>query len=352
MPDDTNVVCVKVGQRQVTMADSPVPVPGDGEIVVRTTLATLCGSDVHILDESPLNPATVPPGLAGQPMGHEAVGVVHAIGRGVRQLQPGQRVITSCFTACGGCIQCLEGQLSACTGGGGLLFGCQGRYYRVGFADISAAPIPDDLTDEQVLFATDIMSTGLAAVERGEVGFGDTVAIFGQGPVGLCATAGARARGAGLIIAVEGVPERIDMARQMGANVVVDPADDPVGVILRLTSGGGVDVAIEAVGIQATLDMATRVLRKGGTLSSVGIYGGLPGVTLPAGVPSFYHRKVVSTLCPVGHIRLKRLMMLVQHGGFDLGPLFTHRMPLHEAPSAYDLFRSRSGGVMKIALVP
>lgn len=352
MPEDVNLVCVKTGQKQVQMVEAPVPAPGEGEIVVRTTLTTLCGSDLHILDESPLNPATVPAGLPGLPMGHEAVGVVQAIGPGVRRHQVGQRVIASCFTACGWCTQCLEGQLSACTGGGGLLFGCQSRYFRVAFADISAAPIPDDLTDERVLFATDIMSTGLAAVERGEVGFGDSVAIFGQGPVGLCATAGARARGAGLVIAVESIPERAAMARRLGANLVVDPADDAVKAILALTDGKGVDVAIEAVGIQATLDSASRVVRRGGVISSVGIYGGLPGITLPSGVPSFYHRRVIFTLCPVGHDRLKRMMQLLQHGEFDLTPIITHRTPLAEAPAAYDLFRARAGGVLKVVLAP
>lgn len=350
MPEDVNLVCIKVGQKQVRMIEAPVPEPRDGEIIVRTTLTTVCGSDLHFLDESPLDPARVPVGMAGLPMGHEAVGVVHGVGPGVRRLEVGQRVITSCFTACGWCTQCLEGQLSACTGGGGLLFGCQSSYYRVPFADISAAPIPDDLGDEQVLFATDIMSTGLGAVERGEVGFGDTVAIFGQGPVGLCATAAARARGAGLIVVVESIPERIAMARRLGANLVVAPGDDAVRTILQLTDGAGVDVAIEAVGIQTTLDMASRVVRRGGVVSSVGVYGGLSGITLPAAVPSFYHRKVVFTLCPVGHDRLKRLMRLVQYGAFDLTPLITHRLPLAEAPTAYELFRSRASGALKVVL--
>lgn len=349
---DSNLVCVKVGQKQVRMAEAPIPEPGEGEIIVRTTLTTLCGSDMHFVDETPLNPAMVPEGLPGQPMGHEAVGVVHAVGPGVRKLRVGQRVITSCFTACGQCTQCLEGQLSACTGGGGLLFGCQGLHYRVKFADVSAAPIPDDLDDDQVLLATDIMSTGMGGVERANVGFGDSVAIFGQGPVGLCATAAARARGAGLVVAVESIPERAEMAKRLGANAVVNPADDAVGSILALTNGAGVDVAIEAVGVQPTLDMATRVVRRGGTVSSVGVYGGLPGITLPAGVPSFYHRRVIFTLCPVGHDRLSRLMQFVRYGAFDLRPLITHRMPLADAPAAYDLFRSRGSGVLKIALQP
>jgi alcohol dehydrogenase len=350
--DTANLVCVKVDQARVRMVELPVPEPGEGEIIVRTTLSTICGSDLHILDESPLNPALVPAGAPGLPMGHEAVGVVHAVGPGVRTLRPGQRVVVSCLTACGRCTQCLEGQLSACTGGGGILWGGQGRYVRVPFADIGTAVIPDDLRDEQVLFATDILSTGLGAVERGGVGFGDTVAVFAQGPVGLCATAGARARGAGLLIAVESIPERAAMARRLGANVVINPSTtDPVAAILELTDGRGVDVAIEAVGLQATFEAATRVVRRGGTVSSVGVYGRLPALSLPSGVPSFYHRRVVFTLCPVGRDRLRHLMALIRYGGLDLTPLITHRMPLAEAPAAYERFRARTDGVLKIALV-
>lgn len=341
-----NLVCVKVAQREVRMVEATIPEPAEGEIVVRTTLAALCGTDMHVLDEFPLRPDS-----PGQPMGHEAVGVVVAVGAGVRNFQPGQRVTASCLTACGRCPQCLEGQLSACSGGGSLLLGCQARYFRVPFADIGAASIPDELSDEQVLFTGDIMSTGLGAIDRADVKFGDSVVIFGQGPVGLCATAGARARGAGLVIAVESIPERAEMARRLGANFVVDPtAADPVGAILQLTGSRGADVAVEAVGLQATMDAATRVVRRGGTVSSVGVYGSLPGVMLPAGVPSFYHRKVVFTLCPSGYDRLQHLMQLVQFGGLDLTPLITHRLPLSQAPAAYDLFRSRKA--LKVVLVP
>jgi len=149
------------------------------------------------------------------------------------------------------------------------------------------------------------------------------------------------------------VPERVAMAKRLGANVVVDPASgDVVEAVMQLTGGQGVDVAIEAVGLQATLEAATRVVRRGGTVSSVGVYGGLPGVTLPTGVPSFLHRKIVFTLCPVGRRRLEQLMRLVQYGGLDLTPLITHRLPLTEAPAAYEIFRSRGEGVLKVVLTP
>lgn len=342
---------MKTAQHEVRMVETAIPVPAEGEVVVRMTSSALCGTDMHILDESPLNPGMLPAGAPGLPMGHEAVGIVVAIGAGVRNLHEGQRVVASCLTACGRCPQCLEGQLSACSGGGSLLFGCQANYFRVPFADVGAAPIPDGLSDEQVLFAGDIMSTGLGAIERAELKFGDSVVVFGQGPVGLCATAGARARGAGLVIAVESVPERAEMARRLGANVVIDPTvGDPVSAILELTGPIGADIAVEAVGLQQTMDLATRVVRRGGTVSSVGVYGGLPGVMLPAGPASFYHRKIVFTLCPSGAARLQQLMRLVEFGGLDLTPLITHRMPLSQAPEAYELFRSRKA--LKIVLLP
>lgn len=342
---------MKTAQREVRVVEAPIPAPAEGEVIVRMTLAALCGTDMHILDESPLNPDMLPAGAQGLPMGHEAVGIVVAVGPGVRNLHEGQRVVASCLTACGRCPQCLEGQMSACSGGGSLLFGCQANYFRVPFADVGAAPVPDGLCDEQVLFAGDIMSTGLGAIERADLKFGESVVVFGQGPVGLCATAGARARGAGLIVAVESVPERAEMARQLGANVVVDPTtEDPVSAILQLTGPIGADVAVEAVGLQQTMDLATRIVRRGGTVSSVGVYGGLPGVMLPAGTSSFYHRKVVFTLCPSGVARLQQLMHLVQFGGLDLTPLITHRMPLSQAPEAYEMFRSRKA--LKVVLLP
>ncbi len=143
------------------------------------------------------------------------------------------------------------------------------------------------------------------------------------------------------------------MAKKFGANVVINPQEkDPVTEIQQLTDGKGADVAVEAVGTQATLDGATRCLRRGGTASSVGVYGLLPQVTLNTLAPSFLHRKVVSTLCPSGHDRLTHLLNLIAYGNVDLSPLFTHRMKLSESPAAYDLFRSKAEGVLKIALTP
>lgn len=342
----TSNTCVKTGQHQVAMSQVPYPdEPGPGQALVRTTLSTLCGSDMHIVDEMPL-----PPGV---PMGHEAVGVVEAVGPGVTAFKPGDRVASSCLICCGTCARCMEGDYSVCStfnAPGNLLFGAQGEFFLVNGAQTTMAKIPDNLEDEQVLFVTDIMSTGVAAIERAGIRSGDTVAVFAQGPVGLCATAGARALGAGRIIAVEGIPERQAMARRLGADVVFEPAE-AVAKILEMTGGRGVDIAVEALGHQATFENACAVTRLGGTVSSVGVYSTFPTLQLPTG-GTFIHRKLVTTLCPVGTERLNRLMAMIGTGKVDLRPLLTHSMKISQTPDAYDLFRRKEGGVLKIALRP
>lgn len=354
--------CVKTGLGKVEMMDLPIPEPGEGEIVIKTSMATVCGSDMHFLDEYPneMLEGAFPGNLRpeGLPVGHEAVGTVHSVGAGVTRVQPGERVISACLVGCGWCSECLRGDYSQCTGSGGqvgrTLFGCQSEYYRVPFANVNVAKVPEDVSDEAAILATDIMSTGFGAIDRAEARFGDSIAIFAQGPLGLCATAGARARGCGLIIGVDTVPERLEMSKKFGANVVINPKEkDPVTEILALTNNQGVDVAVEAVGTQPTFEAATRVIRRGGTVSSIGVYGLLPQLTVPViGAPSFYHRRIVTTLCPAGHERMEHLLGLIQHGNVDLTPLFTHRMKLADAPKAYDLFRSKAEGVLKIAITP
>lgn len=353
---------IKTALGKVEMLDVPIPEPAEGEIVIKMSMATVCGTDIHFLDEFPNEmlegafPGTLWP--EGLPMGHESVGTVHIVGPGVTRLQSGDRVISASFLGCGNCTECLHGDFSMCTGTGGqlgrLLFGCQSEYYLVRFAEVNVAKVPDGVSDEVAVLVTDIMSTGFGAIDRADAGFGDSVAIFGQGPLGLCATAGARARGCGLIIAVDTVPERLEMSKKLSANVVINAKEkDPVAEILALTSNEGVDVAVEAVGTQATFEACTKVVRRGGTASSIGLYGPTPQLTIPIfGAPSFYHRKIVTTFCPSGRHRMEHLLAVLQHGNIDLSPLFTHRMKLADTPKAYDLFRSKQEGVLKIAITP
>lgn len=340
----------------VALQELPTPEPGPGQILVRTTLTTICGSDVHFVEDFP------PRGrrASQRALGHEGVGVVEQVGDGVIRHSAGDRVVASCVQPCGTCEECLRGNSSLCERlRGGT--GCLAEYFIVTNADVAATQIPDDLRDDEVIFAGDIMSTGFGAIENGEVALGDSVAIFAQGPVGLCATAGARLRGAALIIAIEGIPERREMAEHLGADIVIDPgAVDAVEEILRLTDGKGVDVAVEAVGLPETFRMATSVPRPGGCVSVCGIFA-VPELSLPTHNPyagpshfrwQFNQFRLVTTRCPSGHHRLDQLMRLVRGRRVDLTPLFTHRLPLAQAGEAYDMFRHRRDGVIKIALTP
>ena len=351
------LACIKTANGKVEMMDLPVPEPGEGEIVIKMSMATVCGTDMHFLDEfvnemvNGIYPGVLRP--EGLPMGHEAVGIVHAVGPGVTRFQPGDRVISSCLVGCGKCHQCMTVDYSVCSGGGRVMFGCQAEYYTAPYADINVARVPDGVSDEAAVLATDIISTGFGAIDRAGAGFGDSVAIFAQGPLGLCATAGARARGCGLIIAVDAVPERLEMSKKFGANVVINAKEkDAVAEIMSLTGDVGVDIAVEAVGTQATFEACTKVVRRGGTVSSIGVYGLSPHISMPTAVPSFLHRNIVTTLCPSGRDRMEHLLALLQNGSVDLTALFTHRLKLADAPKAYDLFRSKTEGVLKIAITP
>lgn len=215
------------------------------------------------------------------------------------------------------------------------------------------APVPETLSDEQVLMCPDIMSTGFGGAESGKISIGDMVAVFAQGPIGLCATVGARLMGAAKIIAVDQVPERLEMARRMGAHEVVDFSKvDPVDEILRITDGRGVDVAIEALGLQATFEAALRVLRPGGTLSSLGVYSGDLKIPLDALVAGLGDHTIITTLCPGGKERMRRLMAVIESGQVDLGSMVTHRFALEDIEAAYDLFANQRDGVLKVAITP
>jgi threonine dehydrogenase-like Zn-dependent dehydrogenase len=199
----------------------------------------------------------------------------------------------------------------------------------------------------------DIMSTGFGGAESGGIRIGDTVAVFAQGPIGLCATLGAKLMGATSIIAVESLPERASVARRLGADHVVDFRKvDPADEILRLTGQRGVDVAIEALGTQATFEACLRVLRPGGTLSSLGVYSGDLKIPLGAFAAGLGDHKIITTLCPGGKERMRRLMSVIAAGRGDLRSMVTHRYKLEDIEAAYDLFSHQRDGVLKVAITP
>jgi alcohol dehydrogenase len=340
------------GPNHIGIEQVSIPKPGPGEAVIRVTLTTICGTDLHILKgEYPVK--------SGLVIGHEPVGVIHELGVGLTDYAVGERVLVGAITPCGQCNYCLSGDWSQCGGPiGGWRFGnsingAQAEYLLVPNAQANLAKIPDDLSDEQVVLLADIASTGISAAESADVQIGDTVAVFAQGPIGLCATAGAKLKGAGSIFAVESDPMRTAMAKRMGADVVVDHTKtNAVEEIRRMTNGKGVDVAIEALGTQATFESALRVLRAGGTLSSLGVYSGKLSVPLQPFAAGLGDHKIITTLCPGGKERMRRLMELVRHGRLDLRPLLTHTFSLDHITEAYKLFGERRDGVIKVAVRP
>lgn len=349
----TMKAAVFVEPGRIVLDEKPVPAIGPEDALVRVTLTTICGTDVHILKgEYPV--------AAGRIVGHEPVGVIEALGASVTGYGVGQRVIVGAITPCGQCNTCLDGHPSQCGGKlmggwrfGNTIDGCQAEYVRVPFAMANLTPVPEGLTDEQVLMCPDIMSTGFGGAESGGIRIGDAVAIFAQGPIGLCATAGAKLKGATHIIAVDGIPERLEMAKRMGADATIDfHATDPVSEILRLTGGRGVDVAIEALGTQQTFESCLRVLKPGGTLSSLGVYSGKLTLPVDAFGAGLGDHRIVTTLCPGGKERMRRLMDVIASGRVDLEPLVTHRYTLDRIEEAYDLFSHQRDGVLKVAVRP
>jgi threonine dehydrogenase-like Zn-dependent dehydrogenase len=226
----------------------------------------------------------------------------------------------------------------------------QAEYVSIPYAQANLTTIPDSLTDEDVLLLADIASTGFAAAESGGVRLGDTVAVFAQGPIGLCATLGARLMGASELYAVDSVASRLQISRKFGATTTILAGDDPVLQIRELSGGRGVDVAIEALGEQATFENALRVLRPGGTLSSVGVYSGHLRIPLDAFGAGLADQTIVTTLCPGGKERMRRLMRLVTSRRIDLTPLFTHVFTLDQIQNAYATFGSRQENVLKVAI--
>ena len=340
------------GVGQIAIREVPKPVPGPGEAVIRITATTICGTDVHIVrGEYPVKRGLI--------LGHEPVGVIDELGAGLGEYAVGQRVIVGAITPCGQCFYCLNGNHSQCHGGvggwrfGNTINGAWAEYLLVPDARANLAPIPDGLRDEDVLLCPDIFSTGLSGAESGTIRVGDTVAVFAQGPIGLCATLGARLKGAALIVGVDSIPQRLEVARRFGANVTLNPEEVAViDAIKELTGGRGVDVAIEALGRQETFENALRATRPGGTLSSLGVYSGklvAPYEALYAGLGD---QRIVTTLCPGGKERMRRLMSMIEHRRVDLSPLVTHRFALDDIEEAYDLFSQQRDGVLKVALFP
>lgn len=351
---------------RIELIDKKIPDVGPNDALVRITTTTICGTDIHILKgEYP-----VAPGLT---VGHEPVGIIEKLGANVVGYQEGQRVIAGAICPSFTSYPCQDGFPSqdgsyleedgvcSCHGYkatagwrfGNLIDGTQAEYVLVPDAQANLAPIPDALSDEEVLMCPDIMSTGFKGAENANIRIGDIVAIFAQGPIGLCATAGAKLRGASIIIAIDGNDERLSISEKMGANVTLNfHKVDVVAEIMKLTKGRGVDASIECLGLQTTFEQAIKILKPGGTLSSLGVYSDDLVIPMKHFAAGLGDHTIRTALCPGGKERMRRLMNVIQYGGVDLKALVTHTYSLDDIVAAYDLFAHQRDGVLKIAIKP
>lgn len=345
------------GPNDIRLETAPEPQLRDAQdAIVRVTTASICGSDLHVLH------GLMPKMNEGAIIGHEFVGVVDSVGDAVESFKPGDRVVGPAAVWCGHCRACRKGLLSACENGAvfgnGPLFGgvdgAQADYVRVPFANVTLHAVPDGLPDDRVIFAGDILPTaysalaGLAPGCRG-VCAGDTVVVFGAGPVGLCAVASAKVFEPARIIVVDMEAYRLEMARRLGAGLVIDASIEDVRALVKeATDGWGADYVVEAVGKQETLNNAVAVSAPGGIVSVVGVFQQPVSVNAPRMLA-----KNLTLTVGMGDLgRIQELIDLSAAGRLDLTPLITHRLPLADAIEAYEIFEKRTDGAIKVLLTP
>jgi alcohol dehydrogenase len=320
----------------------------DTDAIVRVDATTICGTDLHIMK------GDVPTVTDGRILGHEAVGTVEAVGTGVKRVGVGDRVLVSCITACGSCRFCREARYGQCIGGGGWILGntidgTQAEYVRVPFADTSTYAAPDGVADEELLMLADILPTGYeVGVLNGQVQPGDVVAIVGAGPIGLAAIMGARLYSPSHIVAIDKAASRLEAAKQFGADVVVDNGhEDPLEAVRSLTGGLGADVAIEAVGVPATFELAASLIRPGGHVANIGVHG--EPVTLH--LEELWIKDVTIRTGLVDTHSTPTLLRLITSGRLDPGRFITHHFDLDQCIEAYDVFsRAADTGALKVVL--
>jgi threonine dehydrogenase-like Zn-dependent dehydrogenase len=337
---------------RVGFMEKPVPQPGPGDAVVRSTRALICTSDSH----------TVQGGIGPREnltLGHEAVGVMHTVGSEVRDFRPGDRVLVGAITPDWGDPASQNGYPSQSGGPhGGFKFanskdGVFADYFHVNEADANLAKIPDAISDEAAVYCADMLSTGFMGAEKGNIPMGGTVAVLAQGPVGLMATAKARLSGAGLVIGVESVPGRQKVALTYRVDEIVDfTKEDVAQRILELTDGRGVDTAIEALGADVTFQTAVKVTKPGGTISNIGYYGEGEFVSIPRvewGV-GMADKTIASGLCPGGRLRMERLLRLLEKKRVDPTHMTTHEFAFDEMERAFEVSDRKLEDVVKVLI--
>jgi alcohol dehydrogenase len=339
------------GPRQVAIEQVPDPeLPGPDGAIVTVERTAICGSDLHLYHDAPTG--------TGIRLGHEAIGTVAEVGPGVRAIRAGDRVLVSGVIGCGRCGPCLAGQPNVCRAGLSAAFGTvpdlpggQAEAMAVPFADTFTLPIPEGVTDEEAVLLTDILPTGYVGALRADIRPGATVVVVGLGPVGMMALQCAQLFGPARILAIDMVPERLERARQLGAETIDARAAPGSQQVLEATQGRGAESVIEAVGADATVLDALSCAATGGTVSIVGVNLAM-ALPFPMGLVFLKSLTVRAVFAPVPGT-WAALVPLVQAGRFSsLAPTFTHHMGLSEVAAAYQLFDSRGDGVLKVLLNP
>jgi threonine dehydrogenase-like Zn-dependent dehydrogenase len=381
------------GAKDVRVDNVPDPkILNPRDAIIKITSTAICGSDLHLYD------GFIPTMKSGDILGHEFMGEVVEVGSETKNLKIGDRVVVPFTISCGNCFFCQRDLWSLCDNSNpngwmaeklyghspaglfgyshllGGYAGGQAEYARVPFADVGPLKIPDGLTDEQVLFLTDIFPTGYMAAENCNIQPGDTVAIWGCGPVGLFAIRSAYMLGAERVIAIDRFPERLQMAKESKAEVINYEEVDAGEALKEMTGGRGPDSCIDAVGMEAhgtdaialydkikqvfrletdrpmVLRQAIIACRKGGTVSVPGVYGGfIDKVPMGAIVNKALTLKSGQTHV---HRYLRPLLERIQNGEIDPSFIITHRLPLEEAPNAYEIFKHKKENCIKVVLKP
>ncbi|TDB91228.1 NAD(P)-dependent alcohol dehydrogenase [Actinomadura sp. KC216] len=340
-----------LGTNRVGLIEKPIPEPGPDDVVVRTTMSSICTSDIHTISGAVAIPLD-------QVLGHESVGIVHRLGEKVKGFREGDRVAVGGVTPCGRCDYCQSGHPTQC---GGMLGGYKwtvqrdgnlAEYFRVPDAAYNLVAVPEAVSDEQALYALDVMSTGIVAAQNAQIPVGGTVAIFAQGPVGLCTTIGVRLLGAGLVITTATRPDRARLSSRLGADVVINPrAEDAVEQIRAVVGQPGVDSAIEALGSHQTFEECIRATKPGGTIVNVGYHGWASQAPLPVPIVSFgmglSDKTIRAVLASGGREHLQRMFRLLETGRVDPTPLTTHRMRFDEVERAFRLMCTKEENIIK-----
>jgi len=328
--------------------DVPDPAIEDPrDAIIKVDTVTICGTDLHILA------GDVPSVEPGRVLGHEAVGTVVEVGTGVTGLSPGDRVLASCISACGTCRYCRHGRYGQCRNGGGWILGhringVQAQYARIPFADLSTHKLAPGIPDEAAVLLADILPTSYeVGVLNGRVRPGDTVALVGVGPIGLAAILGARLYSPSHIVAIDKADSRLQAAKQLGADVVVQPDSDPLEVVRALTDGLGADVVLEAVGTPETFELCTTLVRPGGRVANIGVHGRPAMLHLE----DLWIRNVTITTGLVDTYSTPTLLRMLGEGQLDVGRMVTHRFGPDDILEAYDVFaKPAQSGALKVVL--